>query len=156
MHTFITYVADRAATREVEALFDFYSVGQLIVSGELSYDTARDDMAAAFKARELAASTAKVYVSQGYCLAQLFTTFADLEEFADDECGHSRSLKRIYDATRVRPAVEAETPAVAAVETPAVALIDVILANLASLTDAAEIARVRDAAAAMLTVAVAA
>lgn len=156
MHTFITYIADRAATREVEALADFYGLGQLIVTGELTYEVARDDMTKAFKARDLAASTAKVYVSQGYSLAQLFTTFAELETFADDDCNGSRSLKRIYDATRVKaePAVEVEAPA--AVEAPAVALVDVILANLAHLTDAGEIARVRDAAAAMLSVSVAA
>ena len=156
MNTYIEYVANRCASREVEALADFYGVGALIVSGELSYETARDDMTAAFKARNLAASTAKVYVSQGYSLAQLFDTFADVESFADDECNGSRSLKRIYDATRVKDDAAAdETPAEGetnAADTVPMALVDVILANLASLTDAADIAKVRDAAAAMLTV----
>ena len=155
-HAFITYVADRAASREIEALADFYGVGTLIVSGEISYEAARDQMVTEFKARNLAASTVKVYLSQGHSLAQLFDTFADVETFADDECGGSRSLKRIYDAVKGKPAKAAsETPAEGATneaDTAPAALIDVILANLASLTDAGEIARVRDAAAAMLTV----
>ena len=139
-HPFIEYVADRAASREVEALLDFYSVGQLIVSGELTYEVARDLLVAAFKVRDLQASTVKVYVSQGYALAQLFATFDELEEWADDECKGSRSLKRIYDATRVRDEVasevasEGEGEAPAAVATPT-ALVDVVLAGLANLTD---------------------
>ena len=136
MHTYITYVADRTATREVEALFDFYGLGRLINAGELTYEVARDDLANAFKVRGLAASTAKVYVSQGYALAQLFDTFADVEEFADDDCGGSRSLKRIYDATRVKADKPAAVVEVAPVTVDDdVKLVDVILANLAHLTD---------------------
>lgn len=155
-HAFITYVADRAASREIEALADFYGVGSLIVAGEMTYEVARDQMTAAFKSRNLAASTAKVYVSQGYALAQLFDSFEDVETFADDECKGSRSLKRIYDATREKSEKSADESTgegeTNAAETAPAALIDVILANLASLTDAGEIARVRDAASAMLTV----
>jgi hypothetical protein len=160
-HPHVTYVADRAATREIEALADFYGLGSLIVGKELSYDAARDQLVDAFKARDLSPATAKTYISQGYALAQLFDTFADVEQFADDECQGSRSLKRIYDATRVKADKSADEPTVAgdesaAMETEPTALVDVILANLASLTDPADIARVRDAAAAMLTVKVAA
>lgn len=139
-HAFITYVADRAASREIEALADFYGVGALVVSGEITYETARDDMVAAFKARSLAASTAKVYVSQGYALAQLFETFEDVETFADDECKGSRSLKRIYDATRVKDDEsdesgegEGETNAA---ETVPMSQLDVVLAALPNLTPA--------------------
>jgi hypothetical protein len=149
MHAYIDYVADRAASREVEGLADYYGIGQLIVTGELTYDVARDELTAAFKARDLAASTAKVYVSQGYSLAQLFTTFDEVTEYADEECNGSRSLKRIYDSVKAAAA----EPKVAKVPTP---LIDVVLAGLANLKDAGEIARVRDAAIAMLTVKVAA
>lgn len=154
MHAFITYVADRAATRETEALADYYGLGSLVATNELKYDAARDQLVEAFKAREMSAGTAKTYLSQGYALAQLFDTLADVEAFADDECNGSRSLKRIYDATRAKDA-DADAPAEAEAEaaTPT-ALVDVILANLASLTDPADIARVRDAAIAMLTPAV--
>jgi hypothetical protein len=161
-HAYVTYVADRAATREIEALADFYGLGQLIVKGDLSYDAARDQLVDAFTARDMSGATAKTYVSQGYALAQLFDTFADVETFADDECKGSRSLKRIYDATRVRAdkgeaEAEGKGEAEAALETgEPTPLVDVILANLASLTNAADIARVRDAAIAMLTVAAAA
>lgn len=155
MHKFITYVADRAARREVEALADFYGVGQLIVSKELTYETARDEMVAAFAERDLQSSTAKVYVSQGYALAQLFDTFAELEEFADDECKGSRSLKRIYDATRVKaePAADGDSDGDAAEQVAPTPLVDVVLAGLANLTDAADIKRVLDAAAAKLKLA---
>lgn len=166
MHEYITFVADRAASREVDALHDFYGVGRLIVSRELSYEVARDQMVAAFTERNLAASTAKVYVSQGYGLAQLFDTFEDVCEFADDECKGSRSLKRIYDATRRAAKAdegkadeakadagadegEGDAAATAAPTTDADRA-DAILAILASMTDAAQIARVRDAASAML------
>jgi uncharacterized protein Usg len=152
MHAYITHVADRAARREVEALADFYGVGSLIVSGEIAYDTARDDMVAAFKVRDMNASTAKVYVSQGYALAQLFDTLDEVLEFADEECKGSRSLKRIYDATRVRETADesGEGGESEGGEGETRAMVDVILANLAQLTDTGEIARVRDAAAAML------
>lgn len=156
MHAFITYVADRAATRETEALADYYGLGSLVATNELKYDAARDQLVEAFKAREMSAGTAKTYLSQGYALAQLFDTLADVEAFADDECNGSRSLKRIYDATRAKDA-DADAPAEAEAEAEAAtptALVDVILANLASLTDPADIARVRDAAIAMLTPAV--
>ena len=160
-HAYVTYVADRAATREIEALADFYGLGQLIVKGDLSYDAARDQLVDAFTARDMSGATAKTYVSQGYALAQLFDTFADVETFADDECKGSRSLKRIYDATRVRADKSADEPTALVAtndeaEAEPTALVDVILANLASLKDAADIARVRDAAIAMLTVAAAA
>jgi hypothetical protein len=151
VHPFITYVADRAASREVEGLADYYGIGQLIVAGELTYDVARDSLTAAFAEREMSASTAKVYVSQGYALAQLFATFDELEEFADEECKGSRSMKRIYDATRVRPEkADEKADADEAAEMVATALVDVVLAGLANLTDPADIARVRDAAIAML------
>jgi hypothetical protein len=101
---YIGEVADRFASREVDTLHDVWAVGSLVHTGEITYDAARDAMSAAFAERGLSASTAKVYVSQGYGLAQLFDTFDDVEAFADDECNGSRSLKRIYDATRVRPA----------------------------------------------------
>jgi hypothetical protein len=161
IHAYVTYVADRAATREIETLADFFGLGQLIVKGELSYDAARDQLIDAFTARDMSAATAKTYVSQGYALAQLFDTFDALETFADDECKGSRSMKRIYDATRVKPAKSDESTESgdesAAMETgEPTPLVDVILANLASLTNAADIARVRDAAIAMLTVAAAA
>jgi hypothetical protein len=97
MHKHIIYVADRAARREVEALADFYEVGRLIISKELTYEQARDEMVTAFTARGLTGSTAKVYVSQGYSLAQLFATFADVEEYADEECKDSFA-GRIYDS----------------------------------------------------------
>ena len=140
-HAFITYVADRAASREIEALADFYGVGSLIVKGEMSYDAARDQMTDAFKVRGLAASTAKVYVSQGYSLAQLFDTFENVETFADDECNGSRSLKRIYDATRVKdetPASEGEGEGEtnADVETVKASQLDVVLAALPNLSPA--------------------
>jgi hypothetical protein len=154
-NAFIIDVADRAASREVDALFDFHAVGSLIVKGEVSYDAARDQMVAAFTERSLTASTAKVYVSQGYALAQLFATFAEVEEFADDEVKGSRSLKRIYDATRRAAkgdAIEGEGEGEAAIVEAATALVDVVLAGLANLKSAADIARVRDAAVAMLTV----
>jgi len=160
-HAYVTYVADRAATREIEALADFYGLGQLIVKGDLSYDAARDQLVDAFTARDMSGATAKTYVSQGYALAQLFDTFADVETFADDECKGSRSLKRIYDATRVR-APKAETSTESGDESAAMetaeptAMIDVILANMAQLTDAAEIAKVRDRAIWMLSLHVAA
>ena len=156
IHAYITYIADRAASREVETTADFHGLGQLIVKGDLSYDTARDQTIAAFAERSLTPSTAKTYVSQGYALAQLFPTFAELEAFADDECNGSRSLKRIYTATRDKSDKgegegegEAEAEAVTEATT---ALVDVVLAGLAHLKDAGEIARVRDAAIAMLTV----
>lgn len=154
---YIAEVADRFASREVDTLHDVWAVGSLVHSNEISYDAARDGLAAAFAERGLSASTAKVYVSQGYGLAQLFATFDEVEAFADDECKGSRSLKRIYDATRVRePKAEAEGAGEAEVATTEpTPLVDVILANLAHLTDPAEIARVRDAAAAMLTLSVA-
>lgn len=153
-HAFITYVADREATREVEQLSDYYGLGQLIVTGELKYESARDQLVAAFAERDLKSSTAKVYMSQGYALAQLFDTFADVEDHADEVCNGSRSLKRIYDSTRVKAdapvadaTAEGETNAA---ETAPADLLSVILANLAHLTDAAQIAQVRDAAIAML------
>lgn len=98
MHKYITYVADRSAQREGEALTDFYGVGRLVVTGELTYDQARDQMVDAFKVRNLTASTAKTYVSHGYTLAQMFDTFKDVEEYADEECNGSRSMKRIVDS----------------------------------------------------------
>lgn len=158
-HAFIDYVADRAASREIEALADFYGVGTLIVTGELSYDDARDQMVAAFKSRTLAPATAKTYVSQGYCLAQLFDTFEDVEAFADDECGGSRSLKRIYDTARKAgkdddesgdESGEAEPEAATVAPTTDADRADAILAILSGMSDAAAIARVRDASAAML------
>lgn len=153
LHPYVIYVADRAASREVDALFDYYNVGRLIVGRELSYDTARDQLCAAFAERDMAASTAKVYLSQGYALAQLFDTFEELEEWADEEHRGSRSLKRLYDATRVRDAKPAADESTADAETvAATALVDVVLAGLANLTSAADIARVRDAAEAMLKV----
>jgi hypothetical protein len=154
VHPFVDYVADRAASREVDATFDYWGVGRLIVSGELAYEVARDQMVAAFKIRDLATSTVKTYMSQGYALAQLFETFEELEEWADEECNGSRSLKRLYDASRVRePKADAEVSGEGetnAAETVPANLLDVILANLAHLTDAADIAKVRDAAIAML------
>jgi hypothetical protein len=154
MHAYIIYIADRAASREVETTADFHGLGQLIVKGDLSYDAARDQTIAAFAERSLTPSTAKTYVSQGYALAQLFPTFAELEAFADDECNGSRSLKRIYTATRDKSDKgegEGEGEAEAVTEATT-ALVDVVLAGLAHLKDAGEIARVRDAAIAMLTV----
>lgn len=137
VHAFITYVADRAASREIEALADFYGVGSLVVSGEMTYDAARDQMVAEFTSRNLAASTAKVYVSQGYSLAQLFDTFEDVETFADETCGGSRSLKRIYDATRVKADKSAEGEGETnAAETTAMSQLDVVLAALPNLTPA--------------------
>jgi hypothetical protein len=149
-HAYITFVAERTARREVEALADYFGLGQLIVSKELTYDVARDQLVEAFESFGLKGSTAKTYVSQGFALAQLFDTFADVELFADDECAGSRSLKRIYDATKDEPATgPGESAPVAEVVAPT-PLVDVILANLANLKDAGEIARVRDAASAML------
>lgn len=159
MHAYITYVADRAASREVETLADFYGLGTLVVSGEVNYDQGRDALVAAFTERGLKGSTAKVYMSQGYALAQLFDTFDAVEEFADDECNGSRSLKRIYDQTRVKDdaADEVKGEGEGDAEVAATkALIDVVLAGLANLKDAGEIARVRDAAIAMLKVSAAA
>lgn len=147
MHTYITYVADRAATREVEALLDFYGVGRLIVAKELSYDVARDQMVAAFTERGLTAATAKVYVSQGYCIAQLFDTFDAVETFADEECNGSRSLKRIYDKTRDKSAAvvaDDVDPEAAKVVTKQ-SLADVIIANIAHLTSRDDLQRVLDA-----------
>jgi hypothetical protein len=150
-HEYITYVADRAASREVEALFDFYSLGRLIVANELTYDAARDQLVTAFAERDMQSSTARTYLSQGYSLAQLFDTFDEVEEFADDACNGSRSMKRVYDTVRAadkgdaKGEGEGEAPAKVAT-----ALVDVILANLAQLTDPAEIAKVRDAAIAKL------
>lgn len=158
MHEYITYIADRAASREVDALTDYYGVGRLIATGELTYDAARDQMIAAFRERNLTPATAKTYLSQGYALAQLFETFEDVEAFADDECAGSRSLKRIYDTVKRAGADDAadagETESGDEATDAPTPLVDVILANLAHLTDAGEIARVRDAAAAMLTVSV--
>jgi hypothetical protein len=158
MHTYITYVADRAARREVETLADFYGVGTLIRSGEMTYEVARDELTAAYKVRNLATSTVKVYVSQGFALAQLFATFDEVEEYADDECGGSRSMKRIYDSTRVKAdKVEADDKADdKADEQGKTDLVDVVLAGLANLKNAGDIARVRDAAIAMLKVTAAA
>ena len=144
MHTYITYVADRAATREVEALADFFALGQLVKSGELKYDTAKTQLVEAFDSRGLSASTAKTYLSQGHSLAQLFDDFDAVEEYADEVCNGSRSLKKVYDSTKVKVA---PTPKVVAPATP---LVDVILANLANLVTAADITAVRDAAEAML------
>ena len=153
MHTYLIHVADAAASREVSTLADFYGVGSLIVSKELTYDVARDSLIKLFAERNLAASAVKVYVSQGYALAQLFDTFDDVEAYADDVCKGSRSLKRIYDSTRVKAdkADKAEGTAEAEAEAPATALVDVILANLAHLTDKADVERVRMAAASMLS-----
>ena len=153
MNEYLIHVADAAASREVSALADFYGVGSLIVSKELTYDVARDSLVTLFAERNLSTATVKVYVSQGYALAQLFPTFAAVEAYADDECKGSRSLKRIYDSTRVKADKaegEGEAEGEAATEA-ATALVDVILANLAHLTDKGDIERVRMAAASMLS-----
>lgn len=164
-HEFINYVADRTASREVDALYDYFSLGTVIRSGELTYDAARDQLVAAFESRSMKAGTAKTYLSQGFQLAIAFRTFSALEEWADLEHDGSRSMKRLYDATRVKSEPAVEEPAVeeSAVEEPAVDDMatdavrrDAILAILASMTDAADIATVRDAAAEMLKVAAAA
>jgi hypothetical protein len=141
MHTYIEYIANRAATREVEALADYYGLGALVVAGELTYDVARDDLTSAFKARNLAVSTAKVYLSQAHSLAQLFDTFDAVEEYADVECDGSRSLKRIYDhvtrAAKGEVEVEGgEGETNADVETVATSQLEVVLAALPNLTPA--------------------
>lgn len=153
MNEYIVYVADRAATREGEALMDYFGIGELVSSGRIAYEVARDELAQAFKDRNMSPNTAKVYVSQAVALAELFDDYESVATFADEVCGGSRSLKRIYDATRVRDDVTDDVTDDAADESGdegSTPLVDVILANLAHLTDAADIARVRDAAAAML------
>jgi hypothetical protein len=149
---YVDHVADRAASRESEQLFDFFSLGRYVATGEATYDQVRDLAVAAFKVRNLATSTVKVYVSYGYGIAQLFDTFDDVETFADDECNGSRSLKRVYDATRNRDEAgdddeagegEGEGEGDEAGETRPVA--DVIIALLAQVTDRADLARIAEA-----------
>ena len=152
MHKYIVSIATKAANREVAALTDFHKLGLMVVAEELSYDQARDELCEAFKARKLSAATAKVYLSQGFALAQAFATLAEVKAFADENCKGSRSLKRIYDALKNQGSEDAdgEDDGEDVAELTATALVDVILANLAHLTDKAEIAMVRDAAIAML------
>lgn len=154
----IDAIADRTAAREVDALHDYYLLGRRIVEGA-EYKPVQTAMLAAFKVRNLAASTVKVYMSQGYGLAALFDTFEALTDWADDECGGSRSLKRLYDTVRKAgkddeaeggEGGEGEGEAVATVTTDADRAA-AILAILGSMTDASAIASVRDAAVAMLT-----
>jgi hypothetical protein len=155
-NAFIIDVADRAASREVDALFDFHAVGTLIVTNAIGYDAARDLLVASFVERGLTASTAKTYLSQGYAIAQMFGTFDEVEAFADDEVRGTRSLKAIYTAIRnaAKGEVEAEggEAEAEAVTEATTALVDVVLAGLANLRNAGDIARVRDAAIAMLQV----
>jgi hypothetical protein len=153
-NAFIIDVADRAASREVDALYDFHTVGTLIVTNAIGYDAARDLLVSSFTERGLTASTAKTYLSQGYAIAQMFATFDEVEAFADDEVRGTRSLKAIYTAIRnaAKGEVEAAADEVEAVTEATTALVDVVLAGLANLKSAADIARVRDAAVAMLTV----
>ena len=152
MNEFIVSIAKKAANREVATLADFYKLGQMVNTGELDYDTARDDLVAAFKARKMSGATAKVYLSQGFGIAQVLPTMEDVKVYADANCKGSRSLKRIYDSLKADAKGDDEGDDEgdeAEVATPT-ALIDVILANLAHLTDRDEIALVRDAAIAML------
>lgn len=123
MHKYIVSIADRAMKREAETLYDFVGLGHLVQSGELTYEVARDDTIAAFKERGMSGATAKTYVSQGSTLATVFANFDELESFADDECGGSRSLKRIYDAVKGKAAPKAKKP-----------LVEVVLAALPNLS----------------------
>ena len=153
MNDLIVSIARKAANREVAALTDYVKLGHAIVAEEISYDVARDELCEAFKSRKMSPATAKVYLSQGFRVASTFATFADVKAYADERCQGSRSLKRIYDAIvkDEKGEVEGEGEGEGeAAELTATALVDVILANLAHLTDKVEIALVRDAAIAML------
>lgn len=153
MNEYIVSIVKAVARRNSDTLRDFHKAGAMIVAGELTYDQVRDDAMATAKECKLAPATVKVYVSQGYAIAQALTTWAEVRKYADDRCKGSRSLKRVYDALKADAKGEAEGDEGEADEAEAVtatALIDVILANLAHLTDKGEIAQVRDAAIAML------
>ena len=153
MNDLIVSIARKAANREVAALTDYVKLGHAIVAEDISYDAARDELCEAFKSRKMSPATAKVYLSQGFRVASTFATFADVKAFADERCQGSRSLKRIYDAIVKDAKGEADDEGEAdeAEAVTATALIDVILANLAHLTDRDEIALVRDTAANMLS-----
>ena len=155
----IADIADRCASREVDALSDFFELGRVIVDGQMSYESARDQMVAAFKKRDMAASTAKTYVSQGYTLAQLHDTFESLTDWADAECNGSRSLKRLVDTARkgakAEPVAAIGAGNVLALTSGGSTVTDVDRANAAiailrGMSSAAAIAMVRDAAASML------
>lgn len=156
---FISDVARHAADRETSTLFDYYGVGTLVARHGRDRDAVKADLVKAYRALNVQASTVNVYLSQGIAIAGKFETWNALETFCDDELKGSRSLKRVYDAIKAAdkpesPATDSdETPAV---ESPATALVDVVLAGLANLKNAADIARVRDAAIAMLKVSAAA
>jgi hypothetical protein len=153
MNEYIVSIATKAANREVAALTDYFKLGRMVVTEDISYDTARDELGEAFKARKMSPATAKVYLSQGFKLASTFEDMAAVRKYADERCQGSRSLKRIYDAivADAKGEVEGEGEGEDAETVTATALIDVILANLAHLTDKAEIALVRDTAANMLS-----
>jgi hypothetical protein len=154
MNEYIASIAVKAANREVAALTDYFKLGRMVVTEELTYDVARDELGAAFKERNMSAATAKVYLSQGFKVASTFESMADVRKYADDRCQGSRSLKRIYDAIVKDAKGEAEGDEGEADEAEAVtatALVDVILANLAHLTDRDEIKLVMDTAANMLS-----
>lgn len=138
-HDFITYVADRTASREVDALADYFGIGELIRAREITYKNAQEQLIAEFDRRDMKAGTAKTYLSQGKVLAAMFDSFDDMVDYADAECDGSRSMKRIYDSMKGKGASK-----------PKKAQVDVVLAGLANLSDPGEIARVRDAAIAML------
>lgn len=158
MNEYLIYVADRCASREVDALTDFYGVGRLILSGEVAYEVARKELQAAFSERGLQASTATTYISQGHCLAQLFDTFDEMCEWADDECKGSRSLKRLADTARKLgredevseggegEGDEGDVPAPVTDEVRA----NSIIAIAGAMTDAAQIRRAMDVLAARL------
>ena len=150
--TFIAEVAQHAADAETTTTFDYFGVGTLVARHGRDRDAVKSDLIAAYRDRGVKASTVNVYLSQGIAIATRFATWNALETFADDELNGSRSLKRIYDAIKSEGKPEPEAAAEPAEVVAPTPLVDVILANLAHLTDAGEIARVRDAAIAMLTV----
>lgn len=136
---FIIYIADRTASRDVDGLADYFGLGQLIRNREITYKRAATELTAALEFRNVKATTAKTYLSQGASLAKLFDSLDELFDYADAECDGSRSMKRIYDSVKGKGKAK-----------PKKALVDVVSAGLANLSDAAEIRRIMDEAAAML------
>lgn len=133
-HRTVTAALDAEQAHELRRLAAFFAVADAIATGELDHKDAIAQVKAGAASRKLAPSTCGVYLSQARGIRAMFDTIEDVESFADDECGESRNLQRIYNAIKGKGKPKAKK-----------ALVDVVLAAIPNLS-ASELDRVIRAA----------